>query len=80
MTVRHWRVDGDHSNAHAEWQRQGRPEDPGPAQLARLHESSRLALLAPPTREALEPGGSLRLEFSLPMFGLSLLEISPADT
>jgi hypothetical protein len=56
---------------------QGRPEDPGPAQLARLHESGRLALLTAPTRETLGPDRSLQLEFSLPMFGLSLLEITP---
>jgi xylan 1,4-beta-xylosidase len=79
VTVRHWRLDGDHSNSHAEWQRQGRPEDPSPAQLARLHESARLALLATPTREALGPGRTLELDFSLPMFGLSFLEITPAE-
>jgi xylan 1,4-beta-xylosidase len=77
VVVRHLRLDGHHSNTYAEWHRQGRPEDPGPAQLARLHESGRLALLTAPTRETLGPDGSLQLEFSLPMFGLSLLEITP---
>jgi xylan 1,4-beta-xylosidase len=79
VLVRHLRLDGHHSNTYAEWHRQGRPEDPGPAQLARLHESGRLALLTAPTRETLGPDRSLQLEFSLPMFGLSLLEITPAD-
>jgi xylan 1,4-beta-xylosidase len=80
VVVSHLRLDGDHSNTHAEWQRQGRPEDPTPAQLTRLHEHGRLALLAPPTQETLGPGRSLHLEFSLPMFGLSLIEITPADS
>ena len=79
VTVCHFRLDGDHSNAHAEWQRLGRPQDPSPAELARLHESARLGLLATPTREALGPGRTLELTFSLPMFGLSLLEITPAE-
>ena len=80
VVVRHLRLDRDYSNTHAEWERQGRPEDPGSAQLARLHESGRLALLAAPTRETLGPGRSLHLEFPLPIFGLSLLEITPADS
>jgi xylan 1,4-beta-xylosidase len=78
VEVSHVRLDGAHSNAYAEWVRQGRPEDPAPAQLARLHESARLAPLAPPTREPLAPGRSLHLQFSLPMFGLSLIEVTPA--
>jgi xylan 1,4-beta-xylosidase len=79
VAVRHWRLDGDHSNAFTEWKRQGRPEDPGPAQLARLHERGRLSLVWSPTVEPLGPGRSLQLEFSLPMFGLSLLEITPVE-
>jgi xylan 1,4-beta-xylosidase len=79
VTVCHFRLDGDHSNAHTEWQRLGRPQDPSPAELAHLHESARLGLLATPTREALGPGRTLELTFSLPMFGLSLLEITPAE-
>jgi xylan 1,4-beta-xylosidase len=78
-TVCHFRLDGEHSNSHAEWQRQGRPEDPSPAQLARIHERARLALLATPTREAFGAGRTLELTFTLPMFGLSLLEITPAE-
>ena len=35
VTVRHWRIDGRHSNAYAEWRRQGSPEDPSPAQIGR---------------------------------------------
>src|SRR5262249_37530713 len=80
VVVRHLRLDGDHSNTYAQWHRQGRPEDPEPAQLARLHESGRLTLLTAPTQETLGPARSLQLEFSLPMFGLSLLEITPADS
>ena len=46
-TVRHWRIDGQHSNAYAEWRRQGSPEDPSPAQIARLRSRQGLELLAP---------------------------------
>ena len=73
VAVRHWRLDGDHSNAYAEWERQGRPEDPGPAQLARLHESGRLSSSGRPPWSRSAQGDRSKLEFSLPMFGLSLL-------
>ena len=76
--VRHWRIDGEHSNAYAEWLRQGGPEDPSPAQLAQLRARQGLELLSPIARHGVEGDAPLVLRFDLPLFGVSLVEISPA--
>ena len=76
VQVRHWRIDGAHSNAYAVWQSLGRPQDPTPAELAQIK-----------ARQGLEPGphvdvtasgtATLRLRLSLPRHACSLLEIGP---
>ena len=76
--VHHWRIDGAHSNAYAEWQRLGSPEDPSPAQLDRLRARQGVELYGPPTSHQVEPDGTARLHFELPLFGISLLEVTPA--
>ena len=77
-TVRHWRIDGQHSNAYAEWRRQGSPEDPSPAQLERLRARQGLEPYGSPTTHEEGPAGTVRLRFDLPLFGVSLLEVTPA--
>lgn len=72
--VRHWRIDGSHSNAHSVWQELGRPQDPSATQLAALK-----------ARQGLEPGeplaaepdgaGGARVTLRLPLHALSLLEV-----
>jgi len=79
-TVRHWRIDGQHSNAYAEWRRQGSPEDPSPAQIARLRSRQGLELLEPPVRHAVGRDGTLALRFTLPLHGVSLLEVTAAES
>ena len=69
VTVRHWRIDGQHSNAYAEWWRQGSPEDPSPAQIARLRSRQGLELRDPPARHAVGGDGTLTLRFTLPLHG-----------
>ena len=80
VTVRHWRIDGRHSNAYAEWRRQGSPEDPSPAQIARLRERQGLELLEPPARHVIDGNGTLTLGFPLPLHGVSLLEVTAAPS
>jgi xylan 1,4-beta-xylosidase len=72
--VRHWRIDGSHSNAYTVWQELGRPQDPSATQLEALK-----------ARQGLEPGeplraepdgaGGLRIALHLPLHALSLLEV-----
>jgi xylan 1,4-beta-xylosidase len=80
VAVRHWRIDGQHSNAYAEWRRQGSPEDPSPAQIARLRSRQGLEFLAPPARHAVGGDGTLTLRFTLRLHGVSLLEVTPAES
>ena len=76
-TVRRYQIDGEHSNGYAEWVRQGCPQDPSPAQVARIKERQGLELYEPPATAPIGPDGSLDLRFTLPMFATVLLEIEP---
>ena len=76
-TVRHYRIDAGHSNIVPVWEsvRDGAAW-PGEAQWPVLHSANRLEELAPPSRvEA--AGGVVELAFSLPMPGISYVELVP---
>jgi xylan 1,4-beta-xylosidase len=75
----HYRIDGDHSNAYAAWQRLGSPIAPSEQQYAALEQAGKLALLAEPTRLALAEGAAT-VKFALPRQGVSLLvfDLPPA--
>ena len=75
VRVTHLRIDAEHSNAFAEWVRQGKPDWPD--------ESQRGAILARSGLESFEPScrvqirnRTLNLSFPLPTHGISLLEIT----
>jgi xylan 1,4-beta-xylosidase len=74
VLVRHYRIDGDHSNAYAVWQRMGAPQSPTPEQYARLESAGQLELLESPKWVRADEGG-IALAFALPRQGVSLLEI-----
>jgi len=76
--VRHYRIDGEHSNAYTEWVRQGSPQDPSPAQLAYIKNRQGLELLKPPQVLSAHDG-RLEIAFRLPLHATSLIEITPAD-
>jgi xylan 1,4-beta-xylosidase len=76
-SVRHTRIDGEHSNAYAEWVRLGEPQDPSPAEIARIKRRQGLELFEPPRTLPVGMDRRLRLRFPLPLFGTSLLEIEP---
>ena len=73
-TLRHFRIDDDHSNAYEAWLRMGSPQNPTPAQYAALQAAGRLAELEPPREIAVEDGGA-KVEFRLPRRGVSLVEL-----
>lgn len=76
VTVRHWRIDGEHSNAYTEWVRQGRPDYPAGGQRQAIAARGGLELLDAPRALRLDDGG-LRVSFALPVHGISLLEFTP---
>lgn len=71
-TLRHYRIDAEHSNAYTLWKRMGEPQEPTPEQYARLEKAGDLAELTPPTTVALQEGRLLQ-HFKLPRQGISLL-------
>ncbi len=72
--VTHYRIDREHSNACAEWERLGKPDWPDEKQRAAILARSGLECLrAPETREI--RAGRLEISFPLPIHGISLLEI-----
>jgi xylan 1,4-beta-xylosidase len=70
----HYRVDADHSNSYEVWKRMGAPQPPSREQYERLARTGRLQTLRSPQRVRVE-NGQLRLNFSLPRQGVSLLKI-----
>ena len=74
VQITHYRIDAAHSNACAEWELQGKPDWPDEQQRAAILARSGPELLrAPETAEI--RGGALELGFSLPVHGISLLEL-----
>jgi xylan 1,4-beta-xylosidase len=72
--VTHYRVDADHSNSYEAWKGMGAPQRPTPEQYARLLRAGQLQILQPPRRVRVSRG-QLRLDFSLPRQGVSLVKI-----
>jgi len=68
----HFRIDDNHSNAFAEWQHMGSPQQPTPAQYARLEKAGQLASLEAAHRVRVKDARAA-LRFILPRQGVSLL-------
>ena len=77
VSVRHYRIDESHSNAYAEWVRQGRPHWPQGAQYDAIKEKDKLELLVPDAKTVLLDS-KLKLEFEMPTHAISLLVIQKA--
>ncbi len=77
VTVTRHRLDRDHSNTHTLWLREGAPQDPTEAQLARIRAGEELAEAEPAQKLARCPA-ELSFSVELPMPGAELIEISPA--
>jgi xylan 1,4-beta-xylosidase len=75
VLIEHFRVDGSHSNAYAEWQRLGSPMHPAADEYRQLENSGQLQQLASPQWRGVKEG-KVRIEFTLPRQGLSLLRIT----
>ena len=74
VQIRHLRIDAEHSNAYAEWVRQGKPNYPTEGQRAAILERSGLEYCEAPAILKVH-NGVLRHGFPLPTHAISLLEI-----
>ncbi len=72
VSVTHYRIDDEYSNAFAAWKRMGSPVAPNNTQYAALKAAGGLAELEPATR-AVVTNGVVALKFALPRQGVSLV-------
>jgi xylan 1,4-beta-xylosidase len=76
--ITHYRIDKDHSNAYAEWVRQGRPNWPVAGQYEAIKARSELELLEP-VKTVVPLDGKLKLEFTLPVKSVSFVVIESVE-
>jgi xylan 1,4-beta-xylosidase len=75
VLVRHYRIDQTHSNAYTLWKQMGSPQHPADDQYRALEDAGQLQLLeSPQWIDARD--GSAQLSFSLPVQGISLVDLS----
>jgi xylan 1,4-beta-xylosidase len=74
VLVRHYRIDGEHSNAYTAWKRMGSPQTPTTVQYAELERAGQLEMLDSPHWGA-NVGGTVSLVFKLPRQAVSLVEL-----
>ena len=74
VQLRHLRIDANHSNAYAEWERQGKPNYPSEGQRQAILARSGLEYCEDPEVLAIHEG-ALHRKFTLPTHGISLVEI-----
>jgi xylan 1,4-beta-xylosidase len=74
VLVRHYRIDASHSNSYARWKQMGSPQNPSPEQYKELEQAGQLQELESP-RWLDSSKGSAMLNFSLPLQGLSLMDL-----
>ena len=75
VLVEHYRVDSTHSNAFTAWKAMGSPQSPSPAQYQQLEDAGQLQLLDSPAWIPVG-NGAVRLRFTLPRQGLSLIRLT----
>lgn len=73
--LEHFRVDPNHSNAFTMWKEMGSPQSPTDSEYKRLESAGELQLLRSPAWVEVKQG-SVRLQFTLPRQGLSLVRLS----
>jgi xylan 1,4-beta-xylosidase len=75
VLLHHYRIDGDHSNSYSLWKRLGSPSSPTAEQYAQLEAGGQLQELESP-RWLTSNGGSVGIDFTLPLQGVSLVVVS----
>jgi len=76
VRVLHYRIDADHSNAYAAWQRMGSPRNPTPEQYAQLESAGQLQHDKGFPSWLPAASGAAELTFALPRHAVSLVQLS----
>jgi hypothetical protein len=77
LTLKHSRIDREHSNTYRVWERLGRPLNPTPEQLAQIQAHAELELLEPP-RQVRVTHGRVSFSFEMPVNAVSLVDLRSA--
>lgn len=75
VLLRHFRIDGEHSNSYTAWKAMGSPQNPSAEQISTLKAAGQLQLLESP-RYVNAKSGAAELKFALPLQGISLVQLS----
>jgi xylan 1,4-beta-xylosidase len=78
VLVKHSRIDAEHSNAYAEWVRQGKPNYPNPGQYAAIKARDGIEFCEAP-QTVLVHEGRLEKHFALPTHAISFLTIEKTE-
>jgi len=70
----HYRIDDTHSNSYTRWIELGKSQNPSPEMIADLNTAAQVQLLEP-IRFCDVSNDQIQLNFSLPRYGVSLVEI-----
>lgn len=73
VTVNHWRIDEQHSNAYTVFKELGSPQLPNPLEIDKI--KSRMSLEQLGTPQKSKNAESVKVDFYLPCNGVSLIEI-----
>jgi len=76
-SIRHYRIDKEHSNAYTEWKRQGSPKYPSKEQYEAIKGKDGLELFEP-DKNIRVIDGKIKVEFKMPTHAVSLIEITRA--
>ena len=75
LRAQQFRIDAEHSNAYAAWQRMGQPSQPSPEQYAALEAAGKLAALNQPKSLRVR-NGAAKIKLDLPRQAVSLLVLT----
>lgn len=77
-TLRHYRIDAEHSNAHTVWTRLGSPQDPAEGELRHIHDRMGLEELEG-ARTVVAEDDVTDVQLNLPLGAVSLLVFEPGE-
>jgi xylan 1,4-beta-xylosidase len=77
VTIKHWRIDEQHSNSYTAFKELGSPKLPNPLQIDAIKSRMRLELLEDPIKVPVQDLRSVK--FDLPCNAVSLIEIIVSD-
>ena len=74
VSLKHYRIDQEHSNSFTAWQKMGSPQNPSAQQIAELENAGQLQMVGPAS-QVKPKSGEANIQFNLPRQGVSLIKL-----